>query len=684
MPTEPTDNPLLQAWHTPYGLPPFDRLQPSHFAPAFEQAMARHLAEIEAIAASAQPPGFDNTVVALDRSGTLLRHLEQLFENLCDSHSLPELQAVQREMAPRLAAHESAVYLHEGLFARLDTLHERRHGLGLDEEDRRLLERLHLDFVRAGARLSREARTRHAQITERLAGLYTAFSQAVLADESTWQLELAAPHDLEGLPPFMLDATREAALQRGLGERRILTLSRSAIESFLTFSTRRDLRETAWRAWTSRGEGAPERDTRPLVAEILALRLELARLHGAQSYAEHALRDRMAGTPAAATALLERVWGPAKLKAAQEQSALLEEAGDLDTLQPWDWYHYAERVRRKRYAVDDAEVKPYFRLDRMIEAMFDCAGRLFGVCFVEREGVPLYHPDVRLWEVRDRGDDRLVGVFLGDNHARPHKGGGAWMGHYRDQARQGDERTLPVVVNNNNFAKAAPGQPTLLSFADVRTLFHEFGHGLHGLLSDVRHRRLSGTYVLQDFLELPSQLFEHWALEPQVLRRHALHAETGEPIPEALIERLQAAQLFNQGFETVQYVGPALIDLALHGRTSFDGFDLAAFEREQIERLGLPTAVGMRHRLPHFGHLFSGDGYAAGYYVYLWAEVLDADAYQAFVEAGDIFDREVAGRLQRYIYGAGASIEPGQAYRAFRGRDARVEAMLAKRGLLPA
>ncbi|HEY1392473.1 MAG TPA: M3 family metallopeptidase, partial [Methylibium sp.] len=520
----------------------------------------------------------------------------------------------------------------------------------------------------------------------------TQFGQHVLGDEAAWQLALNGEADLAGLPEWVRNAAREAAAQRG-SDGHMVSLSRSLVMPFLTFSRRRDLREAVWRAWTSRGEATPERDTRPIAVEIMQLRLEQAKLHGYSSYADYALRDRMAGKPQAVSELLQRVWGRAKARAEEERKLLEAQAaaGGADgrgegaiALQPWDWRYYAEQVRAARYQLDDAEIKPYFQLDRMIDAMFDCAQRLFGLRFIEQRALALYHPDVRAWEVRDAKSDVLVGLFLGDNFARPSKRGGAWMSLYRQQSRNTADgaAVLPIVVNNNNFAKGPAGQPTLLSFDDVRTLFHEFGHGLHGLLSDVTYERLSGTNVLRDFVELPSQIYEHWAKEPEVLKRHALHVATGEPIPDALIERLQRARFFNQGYETVQYVGAALIDLALHSRTNMDGLDLDSFEREQRAALGVPEVVGVMHRLPHFRHLFASDSYAAGYYVYMWAEVLDCDGYEAFTEAGNVFDPATAERLKRCIYSAGNSVEPGAAYRAFRGRDAKVDAMLADRGLV--
>jgi peptidyl-dipeptidase Dcp len=672
-------NPLLQDWQAPYQLPPFEQIRCEHFAPAFAALFEQHLAEINALAENPAAPTFDNMVASFDAAGAKLDRVRLTFENLCASESPPALQAVEREMAPLLAAHDSKVAMHAGFFARLDTVHQQAAALNLSEEQHRLLQRLHTDFVRAGGTLQGVARERFAAIATRLADLQTQFAQNILADESTYQLPLTTEADLAGLPDSLRQAARSAAKERG-ADGYVITLSRSLVQPFLTWSTRRDLRETAWRAWTTRGE-TPARDNRPLAREILMLRQEQARLLGYDNFADYALSDRMAGKASAVFELLGQVWEPAKASVEQERQALVEQAatlGEPTDIEPWDWYYLAEKVRVARYALDDAQVKPYFSLDAMLAAMFDCAGRLFGVQFVEQTGVPLYHPDVRLWEVR-RGDEP-VGIFLGDNYARPNKQGGAWMHIYCRQTRNGG-KVMPVVVNNNNFARVDNG-PTLLSFDDVRTLFHEFGHGLHGLLSDVSYGRLSGTNVPRDYVELPSQLMENWATVPEVLAKHARHVTTGEPIPAALIERIRASQTFNQGFETVAYTSSALIDMALHLQNDPAGIDIARFEADERERIGVPREVGMRHRLPHFGHIFSGAYYAAGYYVYMWAEVLEAEAFDAFEEAGNAFDPALAEKLHRYVYSAGDSREQRSAFRAFRGRDPRAEPMLRKRGLL--
>jgi peptidyl-dipeptidase Dcp len=676
----PETNPLLLAWDTPHGLPPFARLQAAHFEPALLHAMQAHRAELALMAENPAPPDFDNTAAAFDRAGALLGRVASTFYNLTSSATSPELQAVQRAMAGPMAAHHSAVHTDAALFRRLDALHAQRASLGLTSEQQRLVERLHLDFVRAGAKLSPVPQARYAAVMATLAQLMTRFAQNVLHDESNWQLPLVAEADLAGLPDFVRASARQAAVERGV-DGAVITLARSLIVPFLTFSERRDLRELAWRAWVGRGEQAGEHDNREVARDILRLRNEQARLHGHASFADHALTDTMAGTHAAVQGLLGEIW-PRALAALERERAALREVmaseGVNGEIEAWDWRYWAEKVRRAHYAIDDAEVKPYFELGRVVEAAFDCAQRLFGLRFTPRSDIPVYHPDVRAYEVSNAAG-QVCGVFLQDNFARPNKRSGAWMSSLRWQHRNGGVQ-LPVILNNNNFAK---GQPTLLSLDDARTLFHEFGHGLHGLLSDVTYERLSGTQVLRDFVELPSQIFEHWIAEPEVLQRHARHWQTEAPIPADLVARLQRAQRFNQGYETVRYTASALVDMAAHALTGAEPpADLCAFEAEVLRAAGLPPGVGLNHRLVHFQHLFASSGYAAGYYVYLWAEVLDADGYGAFTEADSPFDPAVAQRLLKHIYSSGNSVEPGAAFAAFRGRAPTVQPLLSKRGLL--
>ena len=672
-----SENPFFETWTTPFGLPPFDRIRPEHFPPAFDRAMATHGAEIAAVTVSAVAPTFANTIEALERSGRLLDRVSRVFSNLDSSNTNAALEAIARDYAPKLAQHQTKILLDEGLFARIADLHARRDTLGLAADQLRLLERHHLRLVRSGALLGPEQKTRMAAIAERLAVLHTLFGQNVLHDERDWQLALDEA-DLHGLPDFARSAAAQAAKDRGLGGGWVVTLARSSAEPFLTFSSRRDLRRTLWEAWTARGTHQGAHDNMPIIHEIMALRAEQARLLGYENFAAYRLDDSMAKTPVAVESLLQQVWGPANAKAHEELVKLEKVArgeGLNDPIEPWDWRYYAEKVRQAEYDLDEAEVKPYFVLDNMVQAAFDTAHRLFDITFTERSDLPVYHPDVRFWEVRDRVGNH-IGLFLHDNFARPGKRSGAWSSRYRDQETL-DGAVAPIVVNNNNFAK---GEPTLLSFDDAVTLFHEFGHGLHSLLSHVRYRSQSGTAVRRDFVEFPSQIFEHWMSAPETLRRYARHYQSGAPMPEQLLHRLLAARTFNQGFATVELTGSALFDLDLHRVPSPQTLDLARFEAEFLDRIGMPREVGLRHRPAHFQHLFAGGGYAAGYYAYLWAEVLDADGFAAFTEAGNVFDPELSVRLKT-IYSAGDTRDPMELYRALRGRDPTIAALLEKRGL---
>jgi peptidyl-dipeptidase Dcp len=673
-------NPLLGEWNGPFGLPPFAALRPEHFPPAFEQGLASHRAEVEAIAANPAAPDFDNTVAAMERSGAVLTRVSNIFFVLAGADTSDALEEVERDISPLLARHNNEIYLNEALFRRIDDLYRRRDALGLDSEQKRVLERYHTHFVRAGAGLDAGKKRRLAEIGERLASLGTAFGQNVLADEKAFALVLEEG-DLGGLPDFLLDAARAAADERGFPGKHVITLSRSSIEPFLQFSTRRDLREKAHHAWLKRGENGGATDNRGIVAEMAALRAERARLLGYASFADYRLADQMAKTPAAVRELLDNVWQRGRARAQRERDelqAMVREEGGNFALAPWDWRYYAEKLRQARYDLQESEIKPYFQLERMIEAAFETARRLFGLTFTSVD-VPLYHPDVRAWEVKDAAG-KHVGLFLGDYFARESKHSGAWMTSLRDQEKLAGE-IKPIIINVMNFSKPEPGRAALLSFDDARTLFHEFGHGLHGLLSNVTYPLLSGTAVSSDFVELPSQLYEHWLEVPEILKKYARHCRTGEPMPQALLDRVLAARNFNQGCLTVEYTSSAIVDIDLHSLPEAKGIDVTAFERDALSRIGMPDEIVMRHRLPHFQHLFSGGGYAAAYYSYLWSEVLDADAFLAFEEKGNAFDRETAQRLRDYIYSAGNLRDPAEAYKAFRGRLPTVDALLKKRGL---
>lgn len=666
-------NALLDGWTGEFALPPFDRIRDEDFGPAFDAALAEARANIAAIAANPDAPDFTNTIAALELAEGLLDRVSGVFYNLAGADSTPAREALQRELAPKLSAFSSEVTNNKALFARIEALWQARDGLNLTAEEARVLELYRQMFVRAGAQLEGAAADRLTEVKARLAVLGTSFSQNLLAEERDWFMELAEA-DLEGLPDFAVAAARAAGAERGLGA--VITTNRSLIVPFLQFSPRRALRQRAYEAWVARGANGNAQDNRAIAAEILKLREERAALLGYASFADYKLEPEMARTPAAVRDLLMRVWEPARRKALADAAvleAMLRADGIAGPLEAWDWRYYSEKRRKAEHDLDEAALKPYLSLDAMLAAQFDCANRLFGLSFRELPG-PFYHPDVRGWEVTRGGAH--VAVFLGDYFARGSKRSGAWCSAMRSQRKLGGE-VRPVVVNVCNFAK---GDPCLLSYDDARTLFHEFGHALHQMLSDVTFGFISGTSVARDFVELPSQLYEHWLEVPEVLEKHALHHETGAPMPADLLKRLLDAATYDQGFATVEFVASALVDLAFHeGPAPADPMQKQA---EVLEALGMPRAIRMRHATPHFAHVFSGDGYSSGYYSYMWSEVMDADAFAAFEEAGDPFDPETAARLERFILSAGGSQPPEELYTRFRGRMPGVEPLLKGRGLL--
>ncbi|AKO98185.1 Zn-dependent oligopeptidase [Marinovum algicola DG 898] len=666
-------NPLLAEWTGPFGLPPFDAIEDADFGPALEAALAEDLAEVAGVADAAEPPTFANTIEGLMRCGATLDRVTGVFFNLAGSDSTPAREALMREYSPKLAAHAAAIYGNRPLFDRIRSLWERRETLGLNDEQARVLMLVHRNFIRAGAALEGDDAARMTAIKRRLAVLGTSFTQNLLADERDWAMPLSEA-DLEGLPGFVVAAARAAGEERGAAGP-VLTLSRSLIVPFLQFSPRRDLRERAYKAWVARGAGGGATDNREIAAEILGLRQERAALLGYADFASYKLETEMAGTPAKVRALLSAVWAPARAQA-EADAQLLEERMHADgvnaALAPWDWRYYAEKRRKAEHDLDEAGLKPYLQLDRMIEAAFDCANRLFGLEFRALD-LPLYHPDARAWEVTRGGAH--VAVFIGDYFARGSKRSGAWCSAMRMQGKF-PKVQHPVVVNVCNFAK---GTPALLSYDDARTLFHEFGHALHQMLSDVTYDMVAGTSVARDFVELPSQLFEHWLEVPEVLRRFATHVETGDAMPQEMLDKVLKAANFDQGFQTVEYVASALVDLAFHEGAA--PADPMAKQAEVLAALEMPAAIGMRHATPHFAHVFAGDGYSSGYYSYMWSEVMDADAFAAFEDAGGAFDPEMARKLEKHILSAGGSQEAEALYLAFRGRMPGVEALLKGRGL---
>ena len=660
-------NPLLNSWDGPFGLPPFEQIKDTDFAPAFDAALDQARANIAAIATAPEAPSFANTIEALELADTLLDRVSGVFYNLAGADSTPAREDLQRDLAPKLSAYSSEMFNNKALFARIETLWQNRDNLGLTPEQSRVLDLYQQMFVRSGAELTGDAAQRLTQVKSRLAVLGTQFSQNLLAEERAWSMPL---DDLTGLPDFVIDAARAAGTDGP-----VITLNRSLIVPFLQFSARRDLRERAYTAWVARGANGNASDNRAIAAETLALRQQRAQLLGYATFADFKLAPEMAKTPEAVRNLLMRVWAPAREKAlhdAQILEKMLQEDGILGRLEPWDWRYYSERRKVAEHDLDESVLKPYLSLEAMIGAQFDVAGKLFGLEFQPLE-VSLYHPDARAWQVTRNGVH--IAVFIGDYFARPSKRSGAWCSAMRAQRKLGGAQR-PIVVNVCNFAKS---DPALLSYDDARTLFHEFGHALHQMLSNVTYGFISGTSVARDFVELPSQLYEHWLEVPQVLQAHARHVITQQPMPADMLNRLLAAGTYDQGFATVEFLASALVDLAFHdGPAPSDPMQKQA---EVLDAIGMPHAIRMRHATPQFAHVFSGDGYASGYYSYMWSEVMDADAFAAFTEAGDPFDPETAAKLEKYILSAGGSEPADVLYTKFRGRMPGVEPLLQGRGL---
>lgn len=681
---QPDSNVLLApTWDTPWASVPFDRITVADFSPAFDQAMVAHLAEVDAITSNPEPASFDNTVVALERSGALLMRTWSVFGNLASANSSDEIRAVQRDYAPKLAAHQSAIRLNPELYARVAAVFA--NSTALSAEQARVAERTHESFVRAGAKLDLEQRARVAQIDQLLAQRSTAFSQNLLADTEAFTLVLETPEDLAGLPDGVVKAAGEAARQRGMQGKHLITLQRPSVEPFLTYSSNRALREKAWRAWIARGDNSNANDNKGNIAEIVKLRAERSQILGFDSFAEFMLDDSMAGSPEAAIGLMERVWTPALARAGEERAAMrevLEAEGADHPLEAWDWRYYAEKVRKAKFDIAQDQVKPYLQLDQMIAAQFYLGQRLFGLAFNERKDIAVPHPSVRVWEVT-RADGSKVGLFYGDYFARQGKQSGAWMSSFTRQHKL-DGGALPHVVNVMNVNQPPAGEVALISMDDAITLFHEFGHGLHGLLSDQTYPSISMTSVSRDFVEFPAQLLEHYVTQPYMLNKFAVHYQTGEPMPEALVNKLLASRTFNQGFATVEFLASAFVDKAFHRLTleEAQNIDVAGFEQQTLDSIGMLDEIAMRHRSPHFSHVFSG-GYPSAYYSYMWSEVLDADGFDAFTESGDIFNPEIAQRLLTYVYSAGNLRPPMEAYVAFRGREPVVEPLLRNRGFLP-
>jgi peptidyl-dipeptidase Dcp len=680
-PEAPVPNPLLAPWAGPYGgVPPFDKVEVAHFKPGLEAGMAEQLAEVDKIAADPAPPTFENTIAALERTGRTLDRVIAVYGVYSNTLSTPEFQAVETEMEPRLSALRDQITQNEKLFKRIAAVYEARETAKLTPEQKRLAWLRYTSFVRAGARLEAAAKKRVADINERLARLYTQFGQDVLAEETSYVTVLESEADLAGLPEPLRASAAAAADARGHQGKWAILNTRSSMEPFLTYSARRDLREKVWRTYVSRGDHGDAHDTKGTIAEILKLRAERARLLGYETHAHWRLEHAMARTPERAMELMQAVWKPAVARVREEvadMQAVADKEGAKVKIAPWDYRYYAEKVRKAKYDLDQNEVKPYLQLEKLREGMYWVAGELFSFRFRPLTGVPVYHPDVRVFEVTGR-DGKHVGLWYFDPYARPGKRSGAWMDAYRPQERF--EREIATIVSNNtNFVKGKPDEPILVSWDDALSLFHEFGHALHGLSSDVSYPSLAGTAVARDYVEFPSQILERWLSTPEVLNRFALHYQTGKPIPADLVQKIDRSSMFNQGFATVEYLASALVDMKLH-LAGGQAIDPAAFERDTLAALGMPSEIVMRHRTPHFTHVFSSDGYSAGYYSYLWADTLSTDAYEAFTEAGGPYDKSVARSLTRHVFSVGNTVDPVEGYRAFRGRDPGIAALMRRRG----
>ena len=675
-------NPLLAKWEGPYGgVPPFDRVQVALFKPALEEAMAEQLKEIDRIASDPAAPDFENTIVALERSGQALNRVQTLYGVWGSTMNGPEFQVVQREMAPRLAAFDDQITQNEALFKRIEAVYNSPAKAKLTPEQQRVTWLYYTNFVRAGARLNADAKKRLSEINQKLAGLYTKFSQNVLAEETDQFLVLKSEDELAGLPQSLRDAAAAAAETKKQPGTWVIMNTRSSIDPFLTYSDRRDLREKAWRMFVNRGDNGGEHDNNAIITEILQLRAERAKLLGFPTHAHWRLENSMAKTPERAMQLMEAVWKPAVARVHEEvadMQALADKEGAKITIEPWDYRYYMEKVRKAKYDLDQNEVKPYLQLEKLREGIFWVAGELFNFNFTPVTNVPVAHPDIRVWEVTDKTTGKHIGLWYFDPYARAGKRSGAWMNAYRVQERVNGEITT-IVSNNANFVKGKPGEPLLISWDDATTMFHEFGHALHGLNSNVTYPSVAGTQVARDYVEFPSQLLEHWLSTPEVLQRFALHYQTGKPIPQALVDKINRSATFNQGFATVEYLSAALVDMKLH-LAGDKKIDPDAFERETLAQLGMPKEIVMRHRTPQFLHIFSGDSYSAGYYSYLWSDVLTADAFGAFVEGKGPYDRAVAERLRKYVFSVGNTMDPAEGYRAFRGRDPKIDALMKKRG----
>jgi peptidyl-dipeptidase Dcp len=680
---QPNTEILTQSWSGSFGgIPPFDKVDVAAFEPALEQAMAENLREIDAIASQSSAATFDNTIRAMEQSGLMLERVRTVYEIWGSSRSDEAFQKVEEKMEPMLAGLSDKIYQNENLFKRIEQIYTGAEFKTLTSEQQRLCKVYFTNFVRSGAKLDAASKKRLAEINQELAGHFTRFSQNLLHDEGDVFLAFDKAEDLAGMPKSFIESAAQAADRKKLPGKFIISNTRSSVEPFLTFAERRDLREKAYTMFVNRGDNGTQWDNNSIITAILKLRAERAKLLGYKSHAHWRLDNTMAKTPEKALELMQSVWKPAVARVAEEvadMQAIVDRDNMKFSIEPWDYRYYAEKVRKARYDLDQNEVKPYLQLNNLRDGMFWVAGELFGFEFKKLEGIPVFHPDVEVYEVKNKTSGSHVGLWYFDPYAREGKRSGAWMNAYRNQSRIGGKEITTIVSNNSNFVKGKPGEAVLISWDDASTLFHEFGHALHGLSSNVTYPSLSGTSVVRDYVEFPSQLLEHWLSTPEVLQKFALHYQTGKPIPQELVNRIEKASTFNEGFSTVEYLSSAMVDMQYH-LSDKPEIDADAFERETLNSLGMPKQIVMRHRSPQFAHIFSSDGYSAGYYSYLWSDVITADAYEAFTEGKGPYDKEVGARLVKYVFSAGNTIDPEEGYTKFRGKAADTKALMRKRG----
>ena len=680
--TAKTENILTPKWTGNYGgIPPLDKVKVADFKPALEMAMNEKLAEIEKIANNPEPASFENTIAALERSGQMYDRVITMFGIWSTSMNDEDFQKVDTEMAPKLSEFDDKIVQNEKLFKRIEQVYNTRETGNLTPEQQRLVWSDYTYFVSAGAKLSGDAKQKMSKINQDLASLFTKFGQNLLADESNGMVEIKSEADLAGLSSSMKNGYANAAKDRKLDGSWVISNTRSSVEPFLTYSENRALREKVWQMFVNRGDNGDDHDNNKIITQILNLRKERAKLLGFKNHAEWRLQNSMAKTPQKAMELMESVW-PAAIARVKEEVADMQAMADKEgakiKIEPWDYRFYAEKVRKEKYDLDQNEVKEYLQLEKLREGMFWVAGELFNFSFTPLSNIPVYHADVKVWEVKDKTSGKHIGLWYFDPYARKGKRSGAWMNAYRNQQRMEGNITT-IVSNNSNFIKGNANEPVLISWDDASTLFHEFGHALHGLASNVTYPTLSGTNVVRDYVEFPSQLLEHWLGTPEVLNKFAIHYKTGTPIPKTLVDRIEKASTFNEGFATTEFLSSALVDMKLH-TSDQDNIDPDKFEKDMLKELNMPSEIVMRHRTPQFAHIFSSDSYSAGYYSYLWADVLTADAYSAFTEAGGPYDKAVAASLNKNIFSVGNTIDPEIGFKTFRGRNADTKALMKKRG----